>query len=54
MLEKGETIVAFTVGPDGRLDGSIRLLKSAGFHEFDAKALAAVTRDAPFPETGRR
>ncbi len=54
MLEQGETIIAFTVGPDGRLEDRIHLLKSAGFEEFDAEALAAVTRAAPFPATGRR
>jgi TonB family protein len=37
----------------GALDGNIRLLKSAGFEEFDAEALAAVTRAAPFSATGR-
>jgi TonB family protein len=37
----------------GALDGNIRLLKSAGFEEFDAEALAAVTRAASFPATGR-
>jgi TonB family protein len=53
MLEQGESIVAFTVGPDGRVLGSIRLLKSAGFEAFDAEAMAAVARAAPFPATGR-
>ena len=53
LLEQGETIVAFTVGPDGRLDGKIHLLKSAGFAEFDAEAVAAVTKAAPFPPSGR-
>ena len=53
MLEQGESIVAFTVGPDGRLDGGIRLVKSAGFAEFDAEAMAAVTKAAPFPPSGR-
>jgi TonB family protein len=53
LLEQGESIVAFTIGPDGRLEGEIRLLKSAGFDEFDAEAKAAVARAAPFPPTGR-
>jgi TonB family protein len=53
LLEQGETIVAFTIGPNGHLEGGIRLLKSAGFEEFDAEAKAAVSRAAPFPPTGR-
>jgi TonB family protein len=52
-LEQGETIVAFTVGPDGRLQGTVRLLKSAGFAEFDAEAMSAVAKAAPFPASGR-
>ncbi|HEX7599273.1 MAG TPA: TonB family protein, partial [Polyangia bacterium] len=53
MLEQGESIVTFTVGPDGRVLGRIQLQKSAGFEEFDAEAMAAVARAAPFPATGR-
>jgi len=53
LLEQGETIVAFTVEPDGRLNGRIRLVKSAGFAEFDAEALSAVAKAAPFPPSGR-
>ena len=53
LLEQGESIVAFTVGPDGRIQGAVRLVKSAGFEEFDIEAMAAVSRAAPFPATGR-
>jgi TonB family protein len=53
MLEQGETVVHFDVRPDGRLKGSVRVVKSAGFDEFDAAAVSAVTRAAPFPATGR-
>jgi TonB family protein len=52
-LEQGESIVSFSVGPDGRVQGDIRLIKSAGFEEFDREARAAVLRAAPFPPTGR-
>jgi TonB family protein len=52
-LEQGESIVAFTVRPDGRVQGEIRLIKSAGFEEFDREARAAVLRAAPFPPPGR-
>lgn len=52
-LEQGESIVEFTVGPDGRVQGDIRLIKSAGFDEFDREARAAVLRAAPFPPAGR-
>lgn len=52
-LEQGESIVGFTVGPDGRVQGEVRLLKSAGFDEFDHEARAAVLRAAPFPPAGR-
>lgn len=53
LLEQGETVVHFVVNPDGRLSGVVRIIKSAGFAEFDAEAISAVTRAAPFPPTGR-
>lgn len=48
-LEQGETIVEFVVGTDGRLIDGPRVLKGAGFQEFDAAALRKVRRAAPFP-----
>jgi protein TonB len=53
MLQQGEVVVQFVVRPDGRLAGAVRLLKSAGFEEFDSAAVAAVTRAAPFPRMTR-
>jgi TonB family protein len=53
MLEQGEAIVQFQVERDGRLWGAVKLLKSAGFDEFDQEALAAVQRAAPFPQMAR-
>jgi TonB family protein len=53
MLEQGEAIVQFQVERDGRLAGAVKLLKSAGFEEFDQEALAAVQRAAPFPQMAR-
>jgi TonB family protein len=53
MLEQGETVVHFVVRPDGRLAGAVQVTKSAGFDEFDAAAVTAVNRAAPFPATGR-
>jgi TonB family protein len=53
MLEQGETVVHFVVRPDGRLAGAVQVTKSAGFDEFDAAAVSAVNRAAPFPATGR-
>lgn len=53
MLEQGETVVRFVVRPDGRLAGAVQIVKSAGFDEFDAAAVSAVNRAAPFPATGR-
>jgi TonB family protein len=52
LLEQGETVVHFVVRPDGKLEGAVRVVKSAGFDEFDAAAVSAVTRAAPFPATG--
>jgi protein TonB len=49
MLEQGEAIVQFQVERDGRLWGGVKLLKSAGFEEFDREAVEAVQRAAPFP-----
>jgi TonB family protein len=48
-LEQGETIVQFVVGIDGRLGDGVRVTKSSGFEEFDAAAIRAVRRAAPFP-----
>jgi TonB family protein len=48
-LEQGETIVEFVVGVDGRLGDGPRVVKSSGFEEFDAAAVRAVRRAAPFP-----
>jgi len=53
-LEQGETVVYFVLRPDGRIDGKVRILKSAGFDEFDAEAVSAVTRAAPFPPMNRQ
>jgi TonB family protein len=53
MLEQGETVVHFVVRADGRLAGAVTVIKSAGFDEFDAAAVSAVNRAAPFPATGR-
>lgn len=48
-LQQGETIVRFAVAPDGSLQGRVAVTKSAGFSEFDAEAVGAVRRAAPFP-----
>ncbi|HMC94902.1 MAG TPA: TonB family protein, partial [Polyangia bacterium] len=48
-LEQGETFVQFVVGVDGRLGDGPRAVKSSGFEEFDAAAIRAVRRAAPFP-----
>jgi TonB family protein len=53
LLEQGETVVHFIVKPDGSLAGAVRIVKSAGFDEFDAEAVSAVTRAAPFPPMSR-
>jgi TonB family protein len=53
-LEQGETVVYFVLRPDGRIDGTVRVLKSAGFAEFDAEAVSAVNRAAPFPPMNRQ
>jgi TonB family protein len=53
MLEQGEAIVQFLVEANGRLAGEVKLLKSAGFEEFDQEAMAAVQRAAPFPQMTR-
>jgi TonB family protein len=52
-LEQGEAVVHFVVRPDGRIDGAVHIVKSAGFDEFDAEAVSAVTRAAPFPPMTR-
>lgn len=48
-LEQGETMVAFGVAPDGRVEGPVLVTKSAGFEEFDRAAVDAVRRASPFP-----
>ncbi|HVX94450.1 MAG TPA: TonB family protein [Polyangia bacterium] len=48
-LEQGETVVTFIVRPDGALGEGPRIVKSSGFQEFDAEAVRAVQRAAPFP-----
>ena len=48
-LLEGETIVAFVVDVNGRLGDGPRVTKSSGFEEFDAAAVRAVRRAAPFP-----
>jgi TonB family protein len=53
-LEQGETVVRFVLRPDGRIEGAVRIVKSAGFEEFDAEAVSAVTRAAPFPPMNRQ
>jgi protein TonB len=52
-LEQGEAVVYFVLRPDGRIDGRVRVVKSAGFDEFDAEAVGAVERAAPFPPMSR-
>jgi TonB family protein len=48
-LEQGEAVVTFVVRPDGGLGDGPHLVKSSGFQEFDAEAVKAVLRAAPFP-----
>jgi len=48
-LLEGETIVAFVVDVNGRISDGPRVVKSSGFEEFDAAAVRAVRRAAPFP-----
>jgi TonB family protein len=48
-LLEGETIVTFVVDVNGRLGDGPRVIKSSGFEEFDAAAIRAVRRAAPFP-----
>jgi TonB family protein len=48
-LEQGEAVVTFVVRPDGALGDGPRIVKSSGFVEFDAEAVKAVLRAAPFP-----
>ncbi len=48
-LEQGETIVRFVVGVYGRLGEGPQVVKTSGFEEFDAAAVRAVVRAAPFP-----
>jgi protein TonB len=54
LLEQGEAIVQFMVERDGRVWGDVKLLKSAGFEEFDREALEVVRRAAPFPHLPER
>jgi TonB family protein len=48
-LEQGEAVVDFAVRPDGAVVGGTRIVKSSGFREFDAEAVRAVLRAAPYP-----
>ena len=48
-LEQGETVVNFAVRPDGWVGEGPRVVKSSGFEEFDAEAVRAVLRAAPYP-----
>jgi TonB family protein len=48
-LEQGETVVAFAIRPDGSVGEGPRIVKSSGFQEFDAEAVKAVLRAAPYP-----
>ena len=48
-LERGETMVRFVLGSDGRILSGVHVMKSAGFDEFDSAAARAVERAAPFP-----
>ncbi|HEY8926735.1 MAG TPA: TonB family protein [Polyangia bacterium] len=52
-LEQGETMVSFVVRADGRLDGPVRVTKSAGFEEFDRAAVEAIRLVSPFPPIPR-
>ena len=52
-LEQGETMVSFVVRPDGRLEGPVRVTKSAGFDEFDRAAIEAIRLVTPFPPIPR-
>jgi periplasmic protein TonB len=54
LLEQGEAIVQFMVDRDGRVWGDVKLLKSAGFEEFDREAVEVVRRAAPFPQLPQR
>jgi TonB family protein len=51
-LEQGEAVVTFIVRQDGALSDGPRIIKSSGFQEFDAEAVRAVQRAAPFPRRG--
>lgn len=48
-LEQGEAMVRLVVRPDGRLAEPARVMKSAGFAEFDRAALEAIRLASPFP-----
>jgi|GEM_PF-2219851 len=48
-LEQGEAMVSLVVRPDGRLAEPARVMKSAGFAEFDRAALEAIRLASPFP-----
>ena len=49
LLLQGEAIVLFRVSTAGRIEGTVRLLKSAGHDDYDREAVGAVERAAPFP-----
>jgi TonB family protein len=48
-LEQGEAIVVFQVERSGQITGEVKLVKSAGFEEFDQEAIQVVRRAAPYP-----
>ncbi|HEX2660116.1 MAG TPA: energy transducer TonB [Polyangia bacterium] len=52
-LLQGEAMVSLVVQPDGRLAGPARVMKSAGFVEFDRAALEAIRLASPFPPLPR-
>jgi TonB family protein len=53
LLLQGEAIVQFVVQPDGRVLGEVKLLKSAGYEEFDREAIDVIRRAAPFAPVRR-
>jgi TonB family protein len=52
-LLQGEAMVSLVVQPDGRLAEPARVMKSAGFVEFDRAALEAIRLASPFPPLPR-
>ncbi len=47
-MDQGTAVYRLTVARDGTLVGSPRRLRSSGFADFDAAAVAAIRRAAPF------